>query len=102
MTTTMKMSWLRESSVLWSEDWLRGAEGRRGGEGGKKDKEMGGGGEGGVKVVKKMSREEKRGERGKRQKTTLLLAETPTTKTRNRFLASKASTFNYSIVLRIT
>ena len=88
MTTTMKMSWLRESSVLWSEDWLRGAEGRRGGEGG-------------VKVVKKMSREEKRGERGKRQKTTLLLAETPTTKTRNRFLASKASTFNYSIVLRI-
>ena len=55
-----------------------------------------------MKVVKKMSREEKRGERGKRQKTTLLLAETPTTKTRNRFLASKASTFNYSIVLRIT
>ena len=47
MTTTMKMSWLRESSVLWSEDWLRGAEGRRGGEGGKKDKEMGGGEEGG-------------------------------------------------------
>ena len=46
MTTTMKMSWLRESSVLWSEDWLRGAEGRRGGEGGKKDKEMGGGEEG--------------------------------------------------------
>ena len=96
MTTTMKMSWLRESSVLWSEDWLRGAEGRKG-KRTKKWAEEKRGGEGGVKVVKKMSREE----RGKRQKTTLLLAETPTTKTRNRFLASKASTFNYSIVLRI-